>query len=121
MPGMQQCKVVQSGIAGSAFVVCQAEWPNMVVSLPKRQQRGATAAPARMGGICIFCWPSCCVFLSFACLLLGTVFGHLAGAENSARGRAGQGRPGGGDSQPFGSLHKIKIKAKVRLLPVTRR
>lgn len=43
---MQQCKVVQSGIAGSTFVVCQAEWPNMVVSLPKRQQRGATAAAA---------------------------------------------------------------------------
>lgn len=36
---MLQCKVVRSGIAGSAFVVCQAEWPNMAVSQAKWQQQ----------------------------------------------------------------------------------
>lgn len=92
----------------------------MVVSLPKRQQQQHQQHlhlgwELPVGHLHILLAKLLC-FCFVPCLLLGTVFGHLAGAVNSARGSAGN-----GVSQPFGSLHKIKIKAKVRLLPATRR
>lgn len=92
----------------------------MVVSPPKRQQRGATAAAAPGWGAFAYFAGQVVVFF-FPLLAFSWELSLVTWLAPRTVPGAGQGRVGGGDSQPFGSLHKIKIKAKVRLLPVTRR
>lgn len=85
----------------------------------------ASAASAGMGwagsfqwGICIFCWPSCSVFVS--CLAFSWELSLVTWLASRIEPGTGTGCNGASQG-PFGSLHKIKIKAKVRLLPATRR